>query len=291
MRTKQLASVAIFGLFLALTASASPNAVVESVQAPAWLERAEKRVPLAPGMQLENRDRVLTGAGARAVVQLADGSAIKLGEGVNVGVNAMRQESRGVFSAALDVAKGAFRLTTDIFRKVQSQRAINIRAGTVTIGIRGTDVWGRSNDEKDFVCLLEGRISATHPQGEPVELTEPLQFYGAEKGKAPGPVASVDRDQIAKWALETELQENTGVQRVGGRWALDFGRFGRLEALALYDQLAAAGFASRLKPVRIGGGYLYHVRLGQLVTEREARALADRLARDLNLPAASIRRA
>lgn len=291
MRTKQLASVAIFGLFLALTASAAPNAVVESVQAPAWLERAEKKVPLVPGMQLENRDRVLTGAGARAVVQLADGSAIKLGEGVNVGVNAMRQDGRGVFNAALDVARGAFRLTTDIFRKVQSQRAINIRAGTVTIGIRGTDVWGRSNDEKDFVCLLEGRISATHPQGEPVELTEPLQFYGAEKGKAPGPVASVDRDQIAKWALETELQENAGVQRTGGRWVLDFGRFGRDEALVLHDQLVAAGYASRLKPIRVSGGYQYQVRLGMLVTEREAQALADRLARGMSIPVASIRRA
>jgi hypothetical protein len=32
-------------------------------------------------------------------------------------VNAMKQEKNGSFSAALDVSKGAFRLTTDIFRK------------------------------------------------------------------------------------------------------------------------------------------------------------------------------
>jgi hypothetical protein len=40
----------ILGLFSALTATAAPNAVVDAVQAPAWRERAERRLPLTPGM-------------------------------------------------------------------------------------------------------------------------------------------------------------------------------------------------------------------------------------------------
>lgn len=290
MRTKRLASVMVFGLFTALTAAAAPNAQVDAVQAPAWVERGERRLPLAPGMVLENRDRVLTGAGARAIVQLADGSSVKLGENVSVAVNAMKQDESGVFRAALDVAKGAFRLTTDIFRKFQSQRLINVRAGTVTIGIRGTDLWGRSDDEKDFVCLLEGRISVSHPLGEPTELNEALQFYGADKGQMPGPVAMVEKDQLAKWALETELREGVGTQQSGGRWVLNFGRFDEDGALALHDRLSAAGYADRIRPVRVSRGYLYEVRLGQLVTGREAQSLADRLARDLHVPAATISR-
>lgn len=290
MRMKLRSCVTFFALISAFAASAAPNAVVDAVQAPAWRERAEQRLPLTPGMTLENRDRVITGTGARAIVQLADGSAVKFGENVNVAVNALKQEKNGAFTAALDVVKGAFRLTTDIFRKYQTQRAINVRTGTVTIGIRGTDLWGRSNDERDFVCLLEGRIAVSHPQGEPTELTEPLQFYGADKGKAPGPVAAVEREQLAKWALETELQDAFGTQKQGGRWTLRYRQGGEADALALYDQLNAAGYAAKIMPVSVGSGYRYEVRLGKLVTEREALALADRLTRDLHVPTPSLSR-
>lgn len=290
MRAKLKSCLVILGLFSALTVSAAPNAVVDALQAPAWVQRGERRLPLTPGMELENRDRVLTGSGARAIIQFADGSAVKLGENVNVTVNALNQPKNGVFTAALDVAKGAFRLTTDIFRKFQDQRAINIRTGTVTIGVRGTDLWGRSDNEKDFVCLLEGRISVSHPLGEPAELSEPLQYYGADKGQAPGPVASVDKAQLLKWALETELQDGAATQQQGGRWVLRYGRYSKDDTLALYDRLSAAGYASKIKPFRFGGGHIYEVRLMQLVTEREAHALADKLARDLQVPRPTISR-
>lgn len=294
MRTKRLVAMMVFSLSGAFSAIAAPNALVDVVQSPAWVERLERRLPLAPGMTLENRDRIVTGAGARVIVQLADGSSVKLGENANVSVNAMKQENGrsrgGTFNAALDVAKGAFRLTTDIFRKYQQQRAINVRVGTVTAGIRGTDLWGRSNDEKDFVCLLEGKIAVSHPLGEPTELTEPLQFYGADKGSVPGPVASVDRVQLAKWAMETELQYGMPTQQTGGRWALNFGRHDKDATLALYDRLAGAGYASRIRPVPVSGGYAYEVRLGHLLTEQEARRLADQLVLDLDLPAPAVSR-
>jgi predicted RecA/RadA family phage recombinase len=48
---------------------------------------------------------VLTGSGARAIVQIADGSAVKFGENVNVAVNAMKQEKNGSFTAPSMSAK------------------------------------------------------------------------------------------------------------------------------------------------------------------------------------------
>jgi len=289
MRVRAKCGLLVLGLFSALTAAATPNAVVEAVLAPAWVERGERRLPLAPGMQLENRDRVLTGKGARAVIQLADGSAVKFGENVNAAVNAMKQSESGVFTAALDVSQGAFRLTTDASQKIGRQRAINIRAGTVTIGIRGTDVWGRANEEKDFVCLLEGQIAVSHPLGEPGELTEALQFYGADKGQAPGAISTVDKGELATWARETELEYGAGTQQTGGRWALSFGRLDKDGALTLHDQLSAAGYAGRIRPVRVPGGYLYELRLEQLVTEREAQSLAEKLTKELKLSAPVVR--
>lgn len=290
MRIKLLISTLVLGLFSTLTVAVTPYAVVDAVQAPAWVERSGRRIPLAPGMQLENRDRILTGQGARMIVQLADGSAVKLGENVSLSVNAMKRDEKGVFTAAIDIAKGAFRFTTDIFRKFQSQRAINVRTGTVTIGIRGTDLWGKSSDEKDFVCLLEGKIAVSHPLGESAVLDQPLQYYGADKGQAPGAVASVDKAQLAIWAMETELQNWTGKQQADGQWFLNFSRREKDEVLALFDQLSAAGYASRIRPVRVSGAYQYELRLDHLTSEGEAQALSNRLVQDLHVPVPAIRR-
>jgi hypothetical protein len=38
---------------------------------------------------------------------------------------------------------------------------VSIRVGTATIGIRGTDVWGKTDKDGDLVALLEGRIDIT----------------------------------------------------------------------------------------------------------------------------------
>lgn len=274
-------------LAIAAAATAAPDAVVDAVQSPAWIERGGERQALAPGMMLQNRDRLVTGPGARAVVQLADGTAVKLGENARVGLNALGRREGGVFTAAVDVAAGAFRLTTNIFRKLSSRRAINVRAGTVTAGIRGTDIWGRSSAERDFVCLLEGRIAVSHPLGQATELTEPLQFYGADKGQAPGPVASADRAEVARWAFETELQEGAATRRRGGQWRVRLaGGEDQAAALALYDQAQAAGQAVRLRPQRSEGGqYRYNLEIRNIASREEALQLGNRLARDLGIAA------
>ncbi len=43
---------------------------VESVLSPAWVERAGGRLPLSPGLELRAGDRVVTGAGARALLRM-----------------------------------------------------------------------------------------------------------------------------------------------------------------------------------------------------------------------------
>jgi hypothetical protein len=268
-------------------AQAAGHAVVDAVQAPAWVERGGERRALVPGMELRNRDHLVTGPGARAVLQLADGSAVKLGENARMGVNALGRQEGGVFTAALDVAAGAFRLTTDLFRKLQNHRAINVRAGTVTAGIRGTDIWGKSDGDRDLVCLLEGRIAVSHPLGEALELSEPLQYYGAEKGKAPGPVASVDQKQLADWAAQTELQEGVGTTSRGGRWAVILATVDSQDAsLDLYDRAVAAGHGTKIRPVRAeGGGHRYELQITQIPNRDQAQMIATRLAQELALDA------
>ena len=83
------------------TAQAAPAAIVEAIQAPAWVERDGKRLPAAPGMELRNRDRIITGHEARTYVLLGDGSTVKFGENGQADFNAFRQQSHGLFTACL----------------------------------------------------------------------------------------------------------------------------------------------------------------------------------------------
>lgn len=276
------------GALAVQAAPALPAPLVEAVQVPAWLERDGHRQPLVPGQSLGNRDRVLTGSGARVLIRLPEGSAVKLGENAQFHLNALGQRSGGVYTAALDVLKGAFRFTTGLFPSRLQHRAVNIRVATLTAGVRGTDLWGKSNEEKDLLCLIEGNILVTHPQGEPLILDQPLSFAVAPHGEAPQPVGTVDWEQIGRWMVETEVAPGRGVLQRGGRWGVLLAPVaGQAEALALYDRLREAGYPARIQPRRekVGEsgeeGYVYGLRVGGFAGEGEARAAAARLAEEL----------
>ncbi len=278
----------------AAPATGGSYAVVDSVQMPAWVERRGERQPLAPGQALQNHDKVVTGADARVLINLAEGSAVKLGENARLDLNALGHRENRVFTAALDVARGAFRFTTGVFSKLRQQRAINVRIATITAGIRGTDLWGSADDERDLICLLEGRITVLHAQDEAREMSEPLSFYVAPKGGAPKPIAPVDAEQVRQWSAQTEVQAGSGYARRGGQWNVELATLdGEAEALALYDRARAAGYAVRIKPVAAlagEGAYRYAVRVMQLPTQGEALALAEKLKRSLELGAPVVSR-
>lgn len=263
--------VSIFlGGVLALVASATAlgqPAVVEAVQYPAWLERGGNAVPLAPGMALQSRDLVLTGPGARVQVRLSEGSTVKLGENARIVIE--RMEDRGGLKGALAVLAGAFRFTTDKLAP-NRPRDLSIRVKNVTAGIRGTDLWGKSTDARDLVCLLEGRITVGaegHPQ---VTLDQPLDFYQKPRDGVPS-VAKVDPKQVEEWARETEIARDGPAARTGGTWRVVAGKFERRDdARVLQRNLRGAGYPADL----IGGreGALYAVQVAGFAGEEEARA-------------------
>lgn len=269
----------LFWAMLALTAQAcaAPQAVVDAVLAPAWRERAGRVEPLAPGMELKSRDRVRTGEGARVYLRLADGSAVKLGENGDLLAERLGPREKQFFSAALDVAKGAFRFTTDRLGRL-SQRDVSIRVATVTAGIRGTDLWGKTEPERDFVCLLEGRITVSHENGDTREMTEALTFYAALRGQPPKGIERADPETVKRWAAETEIASGAGAMRRGGRWKVVLGDADSQEgALDLYDRARQAGYAAAISARREGEGFRYRVFLRNLTTRTEAEALATRI--------------
>ena len=101
-------------------AAAAPAAIVEGLQAPAWVERAGTKSPLKQGMTLQSGDKVLTGPQSRALLRLEEGSQVKLGENGQVNLDELNppEDSGGLFKGVLGVLKGAFMFMSDLSRSI-----------------------------------------------------------------------------------------------------------------------------------------------------------------------------
>ena len=263
---KGTAAVAFVSLVSMAGLAVAQGAVVEAVQYPAWLERSGATVPLTPGTQLQAQDQVRTGSNARVQMKLPEGSTVKLGENARFKID--RTDNRGFFRSTMSVIAGAFRFTTDALRK-STKRDVTIKVKNVTAGIRGTDLWGKSTDERDLVCLLEGKISVGSEGHPTVTLDQPLDFYQRPRDGVPS-VAQVDEKQIAIWGAETEISQEGPAARVGGDYRVTAAAFpSRDDALTMNRRVRAHGYPSEV--VQREGAWL--VQISGLAGEAQARAL------------------
>ena len=249
------------GVLAAASADAQPVRV-DAVQSPAWLERDSRSVPLAAGTALQPRDRLLTGANGRVQLQLAEGSAVKLGANARFVIE--RAEDRGLFRATLAVIAGAFRFTTAALGR--GDRDVAIKVKHVTVGIRGTDVWGKATDERDFVVLIEGRATVG-TAGEPrVTLATPLQVYEKPR-EQPSRLLAIDQAQLDALAAETEIAHG-GAAR--GEWRIVVARAAnRDSARELQRRLRGAGFPADIDMIEGA----FHVVVANLASESQARSV------------------
>ena len=118
-----------------------PNFIVQGVQMPAWVEHASgARSALAFGMPLTGDERIITGPGARALLRLADGSLIKLGQNgmlVLEELGQQKNEVREMVTASLDALSGIFRVTAQALSQYQGMSEARFRIATSIVGIRG----------------------------------------------------------------------------------------------------------------------------------------------------------
>jgi len=249
-----------------LATAATPPAVVEAVQMPAWVERGSERIPLAPGMALQDRDQLRTGVNSKLLLKMAEGSLVRLGENGTLKLDRMGQGRDNVFSAALNVFEGAFRFTTVALR-AQRRRNINITIATVTAGIRGTDVWGKAASDKDIVCLIEGKIDVTGNDGRTLRLDQERQLFQSSRDIPPEPLGFVDPQQLAAWSAETEIDAGSG-SKAGAAWKLVIAGFASHgEAREALRRLRADGY-----PATIAAGN--KLVIDRLKTERAGQEMA-----------------
>jgi len=252
------------------------DTTVKALQMPAWLERDGKLSPLKPGIMLQSGDKVSTGNNARLLLEMDEGSLVKLGENAELNFDKLisAEEVQGFFEAALRLVKGAFRFTTTTLGKAR-KREVSVRIGSITAGIRGTDIWGSSKLDTDILCLIEGKITAQRA-GEPeFEMNDPLSFYVVPKNKPAFPVSPVPEAKLAKWASETELLNGAGVLSIDGKWAVNLMSV-TIEASVkpIMTALNAAGFAAEIENAIVNNKTWYRLRVSGFKSRDDASAFA-----------------
>lgn len=258
---------------LGVTCAQAAEIVVNRLQMPAWVVHANGvRQALAPNMSLKVGDTLQTGQGARVELALSEGSIIKLGALATFRVTSLiaPEDNKGVFASALDVIKGAFRFTTGSSQK-SVPRAIDIKISSVTAGIRGTDLWGKSDEQKDLVCLLEGKISVAHAD-QHLDMDKPLQYFVAKRDGTAMPGFETEDEVMNKWAPQTEVSAGHGLASIGGKWRAILAAYKqRPMADSLVRKLDEAGFAASLVQRHQPGGRVFEVALNGLAEEADAR--------------------
>jgi len=269
----------------AAPAAGNPPAgsVVSAVQSPAWLVHAGTATALKPGMLVADGDTLRTAAGGRVYVQLPEHSTVKLGENTEFATPAMqmtKDDQGSLFKGVLHVLKGVFRFTTSLVGHSE-RRHVDIQVGVATIGVRGTDVWGRSADDGSLVALLEGKVSMDMPGHPGMMMEQPMHYMTmGSTGSDMKMGQDVTPDKVADWAAQTDVAPGSGVLTDDGRWTVALlSSTSDDDTLDLMQKLAVAGYPSEDATVTIKGRQWHRLLIKQAASYKDARAIAAKVAK------------
>jgi len=199
---------------------------------------------------------------------------VKLGENGALSFDGLRLREDSVFEAAMKVAEGAFRFTSEFFSHFRGKREVQVSLRTVTAGIRGTDLWGKSTPDLQVVCLIDGKIEVIEPNGAKLEMDEKYTVYANENGAAQ-PIVMLPADKLEEYAAETEPQDGKGVILRGGKWKVTIAPgLAPNEALDLYEGLRRSGYAAEIVPAKQEEKRVYQVRFSGFESRKDAEAAA-----------------
>ena len=271
---------------LLLPTYTSRAAQVDGLQIPAWVEHAGTRQPARAGMPLAAADIVETGKGGRLIIQLADGSFVKLGEETRLALTALREEDepQNTLTGLFNVVKGAFRYTADTLGRM-AQRDLQVQVANTTLAIHGTDLWGRNKEGEATVCLIEGKITLSQPRLAELTMDQPQTFLTVPREGEPQPVAPVDPEMLKQWLAETELNLGRGVILPGGGWVVQLGSHNsEATARKIEARLLADGIPVEFTTVQLKDRTFHRLRVSNFDTQQDAKYFADKLRGQPGIP-------
>ena len=172
--------------YAAFSSAASVGVVVTLVGEAEW-QRQGTVTAMSRGDHIEAGDRLTTGAEARVVLRMNEGSVVTLGGDTQVVFSEWQyQEDSDSNSGKMEFVEGAFRFVTGLITK-QVKPDLQVQTPAGTIGIRGTDFWGGylEADVLDVV-LLDGEhaLAISNSAGE-VVIPEPGLGVSVVAGESP----------------------------------------------------------------------------------------------------------
>lgn len=237
----QAAACAILLCSGSALAQAPELARAMTLQPPAWVERGDSREALRPGAALYPGDRLHTGTGGRVHIELEDSSTIKLGEASEFELPALQViddgSDTGLLKGALKVLKGAFRFTTGAMSQFRKRDLAVYVGPAITSGIRGTDIFAKSDDKQDLLCLLEGVVEVSSPDAPVQTMDQPNTFYVVPRGQPAKPIIPTPPEKLATWLPSIEMRPTEAALQAGGRF--------RLVLLSANSEAGAAREAAR----------------------------------------------
>lgn len=261
------------------TAHAAPTAQISRLQMPVWIERLGQRFPLRPDMELRENDMIETGVSGRVWIKFSDKSLLKIGSNTRLEIDNLDMDrgSKGVLQGILRFVDGVFRYTAAPADN-RTERNLGVRLGTMTVSIRGTDIWGRVEPDVSRVCLLEGKINVQPGADDGFEMGEALTCANVSNtGKAQA-IAEIDPEQLKKRVTETELQSGMGLSATDGAWIVNLVSYRNQMAVQNIEQrLRKAGFAVEHATVTVNQKTFYRLSVPHLESRQEAISLAKRL--------------
>jgi hypothetical protein len=274
-------AMAVLGASGNASAQTSSSATVELLRAPAWLEMADKRVPLAAGASVTALQTVVTGEDARVVLKFPEGSVIALGANSRLTMESVaynKTDSESLFSAAFKVAIGTFRYVTALAEKLNGKnRRVSVTTATATIGIRGTRFWAQSNAQHEVVCLFEGKVDIERANEPLAVLDTPNAFWTAPAGQAALPISTATPEQLRGFGGQVAAPEGSGLAKPGGGFSIANNIWLEIRAKSLAAQLAELGYVAAVTPCATGAANMFDVTVGSLASADDARAVAAQL--------------
>lgn len=261
------------------TAHAAPAAQVYRLQMPVWIERLGQRYPLRPDMELRENDVVETGASGRVWIKFSDESLLKIGSETRLEIDDLDLDlgNKRILEGILRFIGGVFRYTAAPADN-RSERNLSIRLATMTVGIRGTDIWGRVKQDNSLVCLIKGKIKVQPNDDEGFEMDKALTFANVSKSGKAEEVVAIDPDKLKRWAALTELVSGTGISATHGAWIVNLVSYQNQAAVLNIEQsLRQDGFAVEHTTVVVNGKTFYRLSVPHLESKQEALSLAKRL--------------
>jgi hypothetical protein len=139
MRAFKKTLVAALLLLCAASAAAEYAGVVKTIRGAASVERAGTRIALAPGVQLNQGDRIVTGGDGYVGITMRDDTLLTLGPGSTLKLDSYGFDAKthdGNFLASL--SKGIMSVVTGLIAK-RSPDSFVVRTRVSTMSVRGTE--------------------------------------------------------------------------------------------------------------------------------------------------------